>query len=65
MKIAILDAKTLGDDIDLAGLESLGEVVSYSATAPNETAPRLAGVECKRIGCGGSSEVGMCCRNRI
>lgn len=46
MKIAILDAKTLGDDIDLAGLKSLGEVVSYSATAPHETAPRLAGVDC-------------------
>ncbi len=46
MKIAILDAKTLGDDIDLAGLESLGEVVAYPATAPDETAQRLTGVDC-------------------
>lgn len=46
MKIAILDAKTLGDDIDLSCLKSLGEVITYPSTAPQETAGRLRGVDC-------------------
>lgn len=46
MKIAILDAITLGDDIDLSCLKSLGEVISYPSTAPQETAGRLRGVDC-------------------
>ena len=29
MKIVFLDAKTIGDDIDLSGFERLGEVVKY------------------------------------
>lgn len=46
MKIAILDAKTLGDDIDFTGLQKLGEVIAYPATAPHETVQRLAEVDC-------------------
>ena len=29
MKIVFLDAKTIGEDIDLSGYEALGEVVKY------------------------------------
>ena len=46
MKIAILDAKTLGDDIDLSPLYAIGEVIVYPSTAPEETAQRLQGVDC-------------------
>ena len=30
MKIVFLDAKTIGDDIDLSAFEKLGEVVTYN-----------------------------------
>lgn len=46
MKIAILDAITLGDDIDLSCLKALGEVITYPSTSPQETAGRLRGVDC-------------------
>lgn len=46
MRIAILDAKTLGDDIDLTGLKKLGKVIVYPATAPQETTEHLADVDC-------------------
>ena len=29
MKIVFLDAKSIGDDIDLSGFDQLGEVVKY------------------------------------
>ena len=29
MKIVFLDAKTIGDDIDLSAYDALGEVVKY------------------------------------
>ena len=29
MKIVFLDAKTIGDDIDLSGFDALGEVTRY------------------------------------
>lgn len=41
MKIVFLDAKTIGDDIDLSAFERLGEVVRYDATAPQEIAERV------------------------
>lgn len=40
MKIVFLDAKTIGDDIDLSGFDSLGEVTKYNFTTPEE-APEL------------------------
>ncbi len=46
MKIAILDANTLGEDIDFACLRQLGEVIAYPATAPAEVADRLRDVDC-------------------
>ncbi|MBR6680669.1 MAG: hydroxyacid dehydrogenase [Clostridia bacterium] len=42
MKIVLLDTATLGEDIDLSPITSLGDVVEYKHTAPDEIAERLA-----------------------
>ncbi len=42
MKITVLDASTLGADLDLSPLFALGEVKIYDTTAPNEVADRIA-----------------------
>ena len=42
MKIVVLDAATLGGDLDLSPLDALGEVVVYPGTAPEELAARIA-----------------------
>lgn len=44
MKIAILDALTLGDS-DLSGFSDLGELTTYQTTTADETMQRLAGQE--------------------
>ena len=41
MKIAILDKGTLGEDIDLSPLRSLGETEEYEKTAPDEVTARI------------------------
>ncbi|NPA16554.1 MAG: D-2-hydroxyacid dehydrogenase [Aquificae bacterium] len=41
MKIAILDAKTLGDDIDLSIFEQFGSVEIYPTTSPAELYERI------------------------
>lgn len=41
MNIVILDAKTLGNDIDLSALEKFGKVVRYETTDPSETYERI------------------------
>jgi len=41
MKIVILDAKTLGDDLDLGVLDTFGEVISYPTTSAEETLERI------------------------
>ena len=41
MKIAVLDANTLGSDLDLSPLESLGETKVYQSTFPDEIADRI------------------------
>ncbi len=41
MKIVILDAKTLGGDIDLSGFSAFGETVIYPMTTPDEVAGRI------------------------
>lgn len=41
MKIIILDAKTLGSDLDLSPLDSFGEVITYPTTSPEETLERI------------------------
>ena len=45
MKIVILDSGTLGADIDLSPIRSLGEVVEYKFTAPDEVAERLSNAD--------------------
>ena len=45
MKIVVLDAATLGPEIDLSPLEKVGEVVVYDLTSPGELAERLADAE--------------------
>ncbi len=42
MKIVFLDAKTIGDDIDLSGFGKFGEVVEYPFSTPEETRERTA-----------------------
>ncbi|MBQ9148888.1 MAG: hydroxyacid dehydrogenase [Oscillospiraceae bacterium] len=42
MKIAVLDAATLGGDLDLSPLYPLGEVAVYPGTAAEELAERIA-----------------------
>lgn len=42
MKLAFLDAATLGDDLDLSPFRALGELVIYGNTAPHEVAARVA-----------------------
>lgn len=41
MKIVFLDAKTIGDDIDLSGFEKLGEVIRYDFSSPEEIPSRV------------------------
>lgn len=41
MKIVILDAKTLGDDVDLKRFWELGETVIYPMTTPEQVAERI------------------------
>lgn len=45
MKICILDAKTLGDDIDLEPIKELGEVEIFDLTKPEEVAERIKEAE--------------------
>ena len=42
MKIAILDAATLGEDVNLAPLRNLGETAEFPTTAPDQVAACLA-----------------------
>lgn len=46
MKIAILDAATLGNDITFECFDSLGTLTVYQKTSPQEAAQRLAGMDC-------------------
>lgn len=41
MKLVILDAKTLGNDIDLSGFSQFGEVEIFKTTKPEETLERV------------------------
>ena len=41
MKIVFLDAKTIGEDIDLSGFDKFGEVVKYGFSAPAEVEERV------------------------
>ena len=45
MKIVVLDAATLGADLDLSPLHQVGQVTVYDNTAPDEVAGRIADQE--------------------
>lgn len=45
MKTVFLDAATLGDDIDLSPVTSMGETVIYPHTAPSEVSQRIGDAE--------------------
>ena len=45
MNIVILDAKTLGDDLDISVLNTFGEVKTYQTTTPEETLDRIKTAE--------------------
>ena len=45
MKLVLLDAETLGEDLDLSSLKRFGELVVYPRTAPDETLQRIDGAE--------------------
>ena len=45
MKLVLLDAETLGEDLDLSSLERFGELVVYPRTAPDETLQRIDDAE--------------------
>ena len=45
MKIVVLDAATLGEDLDLSPLAQTGELTVYANTSPEEVAQRIAGQE--------------------
>ena len=45
MNIVLLDAKTLGDDLDLTPLESFGTLVKYQTTSADKTLDRIKTAE--------------------
>ena len=45
MKICVLDALTVGNDIDLSPLSECGELIIYDLTAPDEVAERIKEVD--------------------
>lgn len=45
MKIVVLDARTLGDDLDISPLVDIGDVVIHQTTRPEETAERIEDAE--------------------
>ena len=45
MNIVLLDAKTLGEDLDLSSLEAFGTLVKYQTTSADETLDRIKTTE--------------------
>ena len=45
LKICVLDAKTLGEDVDLSAWRELGEVIVYDTTAPENVVERIKNCE--------------------
>ena len=45
MKIVVLDAATLGDDLDLSPLQALGEVTVWSHTPAHQVKERISGAD--------------------
>ena len=45
MRITVLDAATLGEDLSMACFEALGELTVYQSTAPDEVCEHIKGAE--------------------
>ncbi len=45
LRIAVLDAKTLGEDLDLSPLDAVGDVTVYDTSAPEEIPGRISGAD--------------------
>jgi len=45
LKIVFLDSATIGDDVSLQPISSLGELTTYSSTAPEEVVERISGYD--------------------
>lgn len=45
MNIVLLDAKTLGEDLDISSLESFGTLTVYQTTTPEQTLERIQGAD--------------------
>ena len=45
MKITVLDAATLGDDLDLSPLSALGDVTVWQGTAADDVKARISGYD--------------------
>ncbi len=45
LRIAVLDAKTLGEDLDLSPLDAVGDVNVYDTSAPEEIPGRISGAD--------------------
>ena len=45
MRITVLDAATLGEDLSMACFEALGELTVYQSTAPDEVCDHIKGAE--------------------
>ena len=45
MRIVLLDTATLGEDVDLSPITSIGEATVYKNTSPEEVAERLRDAE--------------------
>ena len=45
MKIVFLDSATVGEDVSLRPISSLGELTTYSSTAPDEVVERIKGYD--------------------
>ncbi|MBQ9132676.1 MAG: hydroxyacid dehydrogenase, partial [Clostridia bacterium] len=45
MRITVLDAATLGDDLSMSLLEEFGEVTVYQSTSAEEVADHIRGAE--------------------
>jgi len=45
LKICVLDAKTLGDDVDLTVFDKFGPVQVYAETKPEEVVERIKDVD--------------------
>lgn len=69
MKIVFLDAKTIGDDIDLSAFDALGEVVKYDFSTTEEAAERtgdadviiLNKVEINEVSIGNAKNLKLVC----